>query len=268
MDKKIYYYSDELNDDFANNGITKKPIDENFKYYDDSRWGRFCKFFICKIIAAPLIWAYLRLIARVSYKNKKAMRGYKKRACFIYGNHTGFVCDAFNPTYLAFPRSADVVVNSDTTSIKGLTGVVMELGAMPIPDDFHLMPKFIDAMDYAVKKRHWIAIYPEAHIWPYYTKVRPFKSVSFRYPVKYDAPVFSYTMTFKKRKISKKPKRVVYIEGPFFPDKSLPLKQAAEKLRCEVYAAMCKSAQNSTYAYAEYVYKPKEENAQGSAEKK
>ncbi len=255
--KKVYYYSDELNDDFANTSIKKKVIDENFKYYDDSLWGRFCKFFLYKIIVTPLIFLYVKFVARVSYKNKKALRGYKKQPCFIYGNHTGYLCDAFDPTYISFPRSADIIVNSDATSIKGLTGLVLDLGALPIPDDFHYMPKFFDAMDRAVKKRHWIAVYPEAHIWPYYTKIRPFKGVSFRYPVQYGAPVFSYTMTYKKRRIGKKPKRVVYIEGPFFPDKSLSTKQAAEKLRGEVYESMCKSAQNSNYAYADYVYKPK-----------
>lgn len=257
-EKKVYYYSDEVNDDFANTSIHKKVIDENFKYYDDSLWGRFCKFFIYRIIANPLIFLYLKLIVRVSYKNKKCLRGYKKQSCFIFGNHTGYVCDAFSPTYISFPRSADVVVNSDATSIKGLAGLILDLGALPIPDDFHFMPRFVDAMDRAVKKRHWIAVYPEAHIWPYYTKVRPFKSVSFRYPVKYGAPVFSYTMTYNKKKIGKKPKRVVYIDGPFFPDPSLNQKQAADKLRNEVYAAMCKSAEHSNYSYVDYVYKPKE----------
>lgn len=189
----------------------------------------------------------------MSYKNKKCLKGYKKRACFMYGNHTAFICDAFNPTYLAFPCRANVMVNEDSTSIPGLRWLIMDLGGLPIPSDIHMMPKFADAIDHAMDKKQWIAIYPEAHIWPYYSGVRNFPAVSFRYPVKYGAPVFSYTMTFKKRRHSDRPKITVYVDGPFFPDESLPVKQAANKLRDEVYAAM--KARTDEYSTYDYKYK-------------
>lgn len=258
MEQEIRFYSDEVHDDFANTKINTRRLDEKFKYYTRNILVNVRRFIVYRIIVYPIIWTYNKLIRRVTYKNKKCMKGYKRKACFIYGNHTSFISDAFNPAYISFPRRADIVVNEDSTSIKGFRWLIMDLGAMPIPSDIHMMNKFNDAMANSVKKRHWIAIYPEAHIWPYYSGIRNFPAVSFRYPVKFDTPVFSYTMTYKKRKHLNKPKVTVYIDGPFFPDKTLPQKQAVQKLRNEVYSAMkARTEEFSTYDYKYlYVYKP------------
>lgn len=263
MEQEIRYYSDEAHDDFANTHIKTKQLNPDFKYYTSNPLIRLRKFVIYRCIITPIVFLYVKVIRRVSYRNKKCMKGYKKRGCFIYGNHTAFACDAFNPTCLAYPRWADVVVNEDSTSIKGCRWLLMDLGALPIPSNIHMMNKFTDAISHAIEKKHWVAIYPEAHIWPYYSGVRNFPAVSFRYPVKLDAPVFAYTMTYKKRKHSDRPKITVYVDGPFLPDKSLPQKQAIAKLRDEVYSAMkARTDEFSTYDYKyKYVYRPEEEGA-------
>jgi 1-acyl-sn-glycerol-3-phosphate acyltransferase len=263
MDKIVRTYSDEVKDDFADTNIKTVPLPQNFKYYSNNIFLKIRKLLVYRCLVTPVTWIYNKLIKHISYKNKKCMKGYKKRSCFMYGNHTAYVCDAFNPTYIAYPRWADVVVNEDTTSIKGIRWLVMDLGALPIPSDLHKMAQFNDAMAHAVEHKHWVAIYPEAHIWPYYTGIRSFPAVSFRYPVKFNCPVFAYTMTFQKRKHSDKPKITVYVDGPFIPDANLPQKQAAQKLRDEVFAAMKDRCDKySTYEYKyQYVYVPKEESA-------
>lgn len=261
MEQEIRYYSDEVHDDFANTNINTQPLPVDFKYYTKNPLVAIRKFIIYRCIITPIVCLYNKLVRGITYKNKQCMKGYKNRGCFIYGNHTAFMCDAFNPTYIAYPRWVNVVVNEDSTSIKGIRWLLMDLGALPIPSNIHMMNKFTDAVNHAIEKKHWVAIYPEAHIWPYYNDVRNFPSVSFRYPVKLNAPVFSYTMTYSKRKHSNKPKITVYIDGPFFPDTTLPQKQAITKLRDEVYAAMkARTDEFSTYEYKyKYVYKPEEE---------
>ena len=71
-------------------------------------------------------------------------------------------------------------------------------------------------------------------------------------------------MTFQKRRFFKKPGITVYVDGPFFPDESLPLKAAQKKLRDEVHAAMkARAEEHSTYEYKyTYVYRP--EGAKGA----
>lgn len=254
--EKVLYYSDELNDDFAGTAIKRRELKANYRYFNRGLLGAVKKFFVYRILVTPICFFYSKFIKRVKFENKKAMKGYKRRGCFIYGNHTARMLDAFSPTCLSFPRAADVIVNADATSIKGLRGILRCLGALPIPEGYRKMIKFNDAVGTAIEKRHWVAIYPEAHIWPYYTKIRPYSHVSFTYPVRLAAPVFSFTMTYKKRNHSKRPKRVVYVDGPFFADSTLPQKEAVKKLRDEVYAAMCKRAELSDCEYVEYIYRP------------
>ena len=88
-------------------------------------------------------------------------------------------------------------------------------------------------------------IYPEAHVWPYYTKIRPFISASFKYPTKLDAPSFSMTTTYQKRKRGKRPKMVVYIDGPFSGSDSRELCEA-------VKAKMEERSKLSNNEYIEY----------------
>lgn len=260
MEKEIRYYSDEVRDDFAGTKINVQPLPKGFKFHSMNPLVVIRRFIVYRIIATPVVHIYMKLIRGVKYVNKKCLKGYKNQGAFIYGNHTTFVCDAFNPTVLAFPRPAKTMVSEDSTSIKGLRWLLMDAGALPIPSGLHLMPDFNREIERAIAKKSWIAIYPEAHIWPYYTGVRNFPAVSFRYPVKLGAPVFSYTLCYTKRKFFKKPKITVYVDGPFFADKSLPLKQAQQKLRDEVYAAMkARADKHSDYEYKySYVYKPKD----------
>lgn len=67
-------------------------------------------------------------------------------------------------------------------------------------------------------------IYPEAHIWPFYTGIRPFPDTSFRYPVQQKLPVFCLTNTYQRRGKSHIPQIVTYLDGPFYPDAELPAK--------------------------------------------
>lgn len=264
MKQKIYYYSDEVNDDFAGTHIKNKPLPENYVYLNKGFWLKLRRFILYYCIIRPITFFYNKIIKRVTYVNKKVMKPYKKRGCFIYGNHTSMILDAFNPSYIAFPRPADVIINSDATSIKGLGWLLKTIGGLPIPKNFKGMKVFNAAVAEAVEKKHWIAIYPEAHIWHYYTKIRPFPSVSFSYPVKLKTPVFSYTMVYKKRRFSKYPKRKVCIDGPFFADETLPIKEAVNKLRDEVYSAMCARAEESDCEYIKYVYRPEPDAESGN----
>ena len=262
MELQKRYYSDEVHDDFAETHIKTQPLPKGFEFHSMNPFVVVRRFIVYRLIATPVVLLWMRVFRGVKYVNKKCTKGYKKQGCFIYGNHTGFVTDAFNPTVLAFPRPAKVMVSEDSTSIKGLRWLLMDAGALPIPSGLHLMPAFNGEIGRAISKRNWVAIYPEAHIWPYYTGVRAFPAVSFRYPVRLNAPVFSYTVTFSKSKFFKHPKITVYIDGPFLPDKTLPLKQAQQKLRDEVYSAIkARTDEFSTYKYKyDYIYRPKEEN--------
>ena len=119
------------------------------------------------------------------------------------------------------------------------------------------MKNFINAIETHLNRKHPITIYPEAHIWPYYTKIRPFRDVSFRYPIQYKKPTFCMTNTYQS--CGKDKVRVVtYIDGPFFPNEKLSIQEQKKDLRNQVYNCMVERSKNSNIEVIEY--RKKEEN--------
>ena len=116
------------------------------------------------------------------------------------------------------------------------------------------------AVDTRLKKqRKCLVIYPEAHVWPYATKIRKFPAggKSFKYAVRNNLPVFTMTTTYHKRKNSKRdlPRMDIYVDGPFFPDPELSDEENQEMLAEKVYESMKKNAKKNTYEYFKYIKK-------------
>ena len=127
------------------------------------------------------------------------------------------------------------------------------LGAIPVPGNKGAMKKFLDVIKERIDKNCSITIYPEAHIWPYYTGIRNFKSVSFKYPVKMNKPSFCVTNTYQKN--GEKVQMVSYVDGPFYPNKNINAKLAQEKLRDEIYNKMIERAKMSNIEVIKYIKK-------------
>lgn len=251
-EKKIIYYKDELNDDFSRADIKVKKIDGNYTYVAKNPFKKFAEWFLYRIVAIPLSFLFLKFFYGHKIVNKKVIKK-QKGAYFTYANHTNAAADPFIPTFVSFPKRVHVIVGAANVSIKGIGGVIAMLGALPLPDDVAATKNFTAAINLRVKQNRAICVYPEAHIWPYYTGIRPFKDTSFRYPVHSGVPVFCFTNTYKKRKFFKRPKIVTYIDGPFYPDASCDVKTARAKLRDEVYFAMVERSKNSDAEYIKYV---------------
>ena len=128
-------------------------------------------------------------------------------------------------------------------------------GALPLPDDRGAMKHFLEALTWHTDCGDCIMIYPEAHIWPFYTGIRPFPDTSFRYPVQQKLPVFCLTNTYQRRGKSHIPQIVTYLDGPFYPDAELPAKLQKTQLRDQVYEAMGKRAKNSNMEMIRYIKK-------------
>jgi len=251
--KRTYYYKDELNDDFAGTDISRKDVKPNYRYIKKNPVWHFFAFILYRFIATPLVSLFQLIVYGLSIKNAKVLRGYRRKGYFLYGNHTLSAGDAFTPSLVAFPKKAYLIANADAVSIPVVGTIVEMLGGMPIPVDYRALKNFNDAVDIRAKKGDVVTIYPEAHIWPYYTHIRPYKDVSFKYPVKTNKPVFCFTSTFQKRFLSKRPRVTVYVDGPFFPDESKSVKENQKLLRDKVYDTMVMRSKNSTVEYVSYI---------------
>ncbi len=254
MDKRrIIYYKDECNDEFSVAQIAAKKIDGSYDYFRDKRWQKLARFFAYRAIAKPIAFIYPKLVFHHRIVNREVLAPYLGEAYFIYGNHTQDIADAFIPNVLSFRKESCVIVHPNNVSMPFLGRVTPYLGAIPLPDGKEAYKNFCEVIGRRVGEGKAIVIYPEAHIWPYYTGIRNFPDTSFSYPVKYEAPVFCFTNTYKKRKRGREPQIVTYIDGPFFADESLPPRKRRGELRDRVYACMVERAKLSDAEVIKYV---------------
>lgn len=263
-DKKVVYYSDPLNDDFADTDIKTQHIPVDFCYVHKSVVWKILSFIVYYIVALPLVWLMAKLILGLKFKNRKVMRTLRGQGFFLYGNHTQPL-DAYIPPLAAFPKRSYTLANPDAVSIPGIKNLVMMLGALPVPSQRSGFRPFIDALNTRQAQKSCIAIYPEAHIWPYYTGVRPFRDSSFRYPIMMNAPAVAMVTTYRKRtglfRFVKRPGMTVTFSPVLWPDKTLTAKQAQADLRDRAFNFMDRTSRTTPQVeYIHYEYKPKEDN--------
>ena len=245
--------SDELNDELAPATIQSRVIDEKFKYKKCLIWN-VCSLFIQNVLSMPIKWGYLRIKFRHKFVGKEKLKECKKQGYFMYANHTQPFADTFIPSVADYPKRNFLIVNPVNISLKGTRTLVEMLGAIPIPSDIKAMKNFLATIEEKIKNKNSITIYPEAHIWPYYTKIRPFKAVSFKYPVKLNAPTYCITNTYQSYgRHNNKIQLVSYVDGPFYPNEELPLKERQQDLRDRVYEKMVERSKNNNVEHIKYV---------------
>lgn len=262
--KKIIYYSDLLNDDFSGSRVPQKKINsKNFKYIHKGKIYRFWSWFLYYFFASPIVAIVTFFGFNIIVKGRKNVRSLKKKGYFIYGNHTRWIDMAIPYVNVGQGRRVALVANPAAVGIKGLGAFVNMLGILPLPQTFGGAKNFLKAMEYRLDHHNIIAIYPEAHIWPFYTKIRPFSDASFGYPVSFNAPVVAMCTVYKKAfffpKI-RKPRMVIYLSKPFYPDLSLSKVEASKKLRDQCYDFMIQIASTKNEVeYYDYVFKEKKD---------
>lgn len=246
-------YHDERNDEFSTAEIEARKIDSSYRYERTDGFRMLLHIFWYRCVAVPLAFCFLKLKFRHKTVGREKLKAAKGKGYFIYGNHTQIVADALIPTFICFPNDANVIVHPNNVSMPFLGRITPYMGALPLPDDMEAARNFSAIIKKRIGQKRAVFIYPEAHIWPYYTKVRCFGDDSFSYPIKYSTPVFCFTNTYQKKGRRKHPRIVSYVDGPFFPDSSLPLRERRQRLRDEVYAAMSKRAELSDVVWIEYI---------------
>lgn len=250
--KRVRYYTD-----FTNDFETSK--NQNFKLPENYQWVRRGAFFKA---ASGLIYGlavvfgglYCRLGLRLRVKGRQNLRGLKG-GYFIFANHTQPVGDVFTPAVCALPKRIYTVVSPANYGIPVIGRLLPFLGALPIVPSLHGARALQNAMAERLKAGHPIVIYPEAHVWAYYTGIRPFSAASFKYPAKFNVPAVALTVTYQKTKLFKRPVMQVYLDGPFYPQGQTN-KEKAEQLHTAVRAAMQARSRLSNARFIEYRQKP------------
>ena len=87
--------------------------------------------------------------------------------------------------------------------------------------------------------------------------IRHFSSSSFRYPVEDDAPIMVATTVYKKKALKKKPRPIIYLDGPLYPDESITdYRERVDDLARRCFETMEKRASvDWNYEFIKYVPK-------------
>lgn len=261
--ERVIYYEDPLQDDFAGNQIKTCKVGKEFPFIRQGKFWRAASFLVYYGVAAPLVWVITKVHLGLRFENRKVLKQAGKQGYYLYANHTQTL-DPFIPPMAAWPKKAYTVANADAVSIKGLRWAVMMLGALPVPTQRAALPAFTKAVLQRAEQGNVVSIYPEAHIWPFYTGVRPFRATSFRYPAAQGLPSFIAVTTYRRRRglfaLIRRPGMTVHFEGPFYPNADLPVRQAAEDLRERIYRRMCAlTEREDNVCYIRYEQRRKEE---------
>lgn len=118
------------------------------------------------------------------------------------------------------------------------------VGGIPIPtDNIRAMGKFQKAIGEVLEQNKWLHFFPEGSMWFYYPDIRPLKKAIFKYSVRYNKPIIPITLSFRPRKgiyklFGKTPLVDLHIGSPLFPDLSIPMNEAIDKLHQEAYHVM------------------------------
>lgn len=243
----------ELTDDFVGNSIIPTKIDENYEYETKGFLEKIFSWFLYRIIALPIGFLYSKIKFGYKVINASILRKYKNQGYFLYINHTQTLADVTWPTLLSFPKKAFIVASPNNVSLPFLGKATKMLGALPIPSDFKSGKNFVKTINNKIKNKNVVAIYPEAHVWDYYTGIRPFGVATFKYPIESKAPVFSVTITYQKKAKRKTPRIVLYIDGPFLvDDKNINVAEKKMLLRDMVHGKMLERSENNNVEVIKY----------------
>lgn len=248
MKERVRYY-ENFTDDFEVSKEQNFTLPKDYKWVRDDFFSKLLSTLVYVLaLAFSSVYCYLFLHMRVrGRENIKNLNG----GFFIYGNHTQPIGDVFIPALCVFPKRIYTVVSTANYGIPIICKILPYLGALPSVSSLRGIKELSSAISRKLEKGHPIVIYPEAHVWEYYTGIRPFPETSFSFPAKLDAPVFAMTVTYKKSKFFKRPRMEVYLDGPFYPCGS-SVKEEAKSLHGQIFSAMQERSKSSNSDYIEY----------------
>ncbi len=256
--ERVFYYAstedDPIQTDEQKKTHNKVELKDGYVFIRKNPFVKLYSFVLYRVFKL-FIRFYVKFYLHAKIENRKVLKAAKKTGYVIYANHTHPFHDCFTPAIVA-DRHIYTICSPANLGIPFIGKLLPYLGAMPLGKNPEQKAEFNDAIDYRLKQKNCLVIYPEAHVWPYYTKIREFPAGdrSFKYPVRNNIPIFTMTTTYHKSKKKNKarPDIKVYMDGPFYPDPKLSDDENRAKLAKEAYDSMVKYSKRSSYEYFQY----------------
>ena len=208
-------------------------IDKDYKYKITNPITKIFSFilYMVSLLVFPII---LSLKYGLIIKGRRNLRNIKSGAVSI-SNHI-HIFDGAIVSQALFPKK--LIFHSLETNfrIPVTRHLIRLLGCVPIPESISAKQTYIKATNQSLKEGRFVQIYPEASMWPNYTKIRPFKNGAFHFAVRNNVPIIPLCINFRQpRGIFKYFKDsdsliTVHIGKPLYPNMDLPFKECVEDL--------------------------------------
>ena len=260
-EERVFYYTSEEDDPIKTDeqeGKVEVGLPEGYEFIPKNIFVKMYSALLFRIF--KLFGQYYeRGYWQVKFYGREKLKKARGKGYVIYANHTNPFHDVFGPA-LAADRRIFTIISPVNLKVPGIGKLLPYIGGLPLGKTKEEKKAFNDAVDERLKQKKCLVIYPEAHVWPYTTKIRKFPAGdrSFKYAVRNDLPVFTMTTTYHKRKNKKRgdlPRMDVYVDGPFYPDSKKTEDENRAELARKAYDSMVKYSKKNSYEY--FRYRPK-----------
>ncbi len=255
--ERVFYYDSETDDPIKTKEQERHEefrLPEDYVYLPRNPLRKLWAALVYRVFKVVGLWyEYCYWGLRVHGREKLEKAG--DSGYVFYCNHTNPFHDVFGPGVVT-KRRIYTVISGVQLKLPGIGWVLPALGGLPLGTSPGTKQKFHEAVDYRLKQGNVVTVYPEAHLWPYATKIRQFPQGdrAFVYPVRNHVPCFALTTTYRHsdRKDDERPRMDIYIDGPFWPDDDKTDDENRAKLARQVRESMIKYSQKNSYEYFQY----------------
>ena len=176
-----------------------EPLD--FKIKDDYKYIINNKIFnmfsdLLFIIITPILWIINRILFGFDVENIENLRKVPGGKITI-SNHV-HPMDCTMNGLINFPERTYFPTLATNFEIPFIRHLIRILYAIPIPKKQKQKEKFYKEINTALLEGKTIHMYPEAALWPYYEKIRPFKKGAFKMAVDSNCPIVPILYTFNE----------------------------------------------------------------------
>ncbi|MGM9811144.1 MAG: 1-acyl-sn-glycerol-3-phosphate acyltransferase [Paludibacteraceae bacterium] len=264
-------YFNNYTDDLVQSARQSVSLPADYRFLRRGFWNLLLDRLLFALLFVVAV-VYVYGVLGVRFHGRKRLRA-SPQAFFLYANHTQAVGDPFIALLACFGRRAYGLVSTANYGIPLLGRLMPWMGALPVLPDREGRMRLDEAVQAHIRMGHPVVIYPEAHVWNYYTGIRPFSAAAFAYPVLLQVPAFTMTTVYTRRhpfgnlplirkaehlipsrlRRHSRPRMDVYIDGPFFPVPALPPREQRIRLCEDIRQSLCRRAAQSNYNYITYI---------------
>jgi 1-acyl-sn-glycerol-3-phosphate acyltransferase len=183
-------------------------------------YKRMLSFVFYYLIAFPLLWIYVTFLLGVRFRHRKYLRDIKGGAVLV-SNHVHTLDSAMNGV-AAFPKKP-IFTGLKANFRLPLAGFLVNiLGTVPVPETRSESRVFLNELTRHARSGRFVHFFPEGHLIPYDTELRPFKKGAFQVAEEADVPIVPIGIAFKEKTsifpLLAKQKVVLSVGKPIYPD--------------------------------------------------